>query len=73
MNALFGNYSLIIGSFFVSIFAGYKWGVKAVINEIEVEGYIFKAKILWSFLIRFICPVAIAFILGYILITGNYF
>jgi NSS family neurotransmitter:Na+ symporter len=73
MNALFGNYSLIIGSFFVAIFAGYKWGIKAVQNEIEQEGTIFKLYMLWAFLIRFICPVAIAAILGYIVITGNYF
>jgi len=73
MNALFGNYSLIIGSFFIAVFAGYKWGIKAVLNEVEQEGNIFKLKVIWAFLIRFICPVAIAAILGYIVVTGNYF
>ena len=73
MNAIFGNYSLSIGSFLIAIFAGYKWGIKAVQNEIEQQGNVFKAKLIWAFLIRFICPIAIAIILGYIIITRNYF
>jgi NSS family neurotransmitter:Na+ symporter len=73
MNAVFGNYSLSIGAFFISIFAGYKWGIHAVAREIEREGSIFYFKKLWMFIIRFICPVAIFFILGYIAWTGNYF
>jgi NSS family neurotransmitter:Na+ symporter len=73
MNALFGNYSLTIGSFLIAIFAGYRWGVKAVQNEIEQEGNVFRLKMVWSFLIRFICPIAIIIILGYIVITRNYF
>ena len=73
MNAVFGNYSLSIGAFFIAIFAGYKWGVKAVAEEIEKEKNVFFFKKAWAFLIRFICPVAIFFILAYIAWTGNYF
>jgi len=73
MNAVFGNYSLSIGAFFIAIFAGYKWGVKAVAKEIEKEKNVFFFKKAWAFLIRFICPVAIFFILAYIAWTGNYF
>ena len=73
MNAVFGNYSLSIGAFFIAIFAGYKWGIKAVANEVEAEGNIFFFKKVWAFMIRFICPVAIFFILAYIAWTGNYF
>ena len=73
MNAFFGNYSLSIGSLFIALFAGYKWGVKAVNHEIEQEGNVFKLKMIWAFLIRFICPIAIVIILGYIIITRKYF
>ena len=73
MNAVFGNYSLSIGAFFIAIFAGYKWGKSAVEKEIEREGNVFYYKTVWAFLIRFICPVAIFFILSYIAWTGNYF
>jgi NSS family neurotransmitter:Na+ symporter len=73
MNALFGNYSLSIGAFFIAIFAGYKWGVYAVSKEIQEEGETFYFRRAWAFLIRFICPVAIFIILAYIAWTGNYF
>lgn len=73
MNALFGNYSLTIGSFLIAVFAGYKWGIKNVLNEIEQDGVTFLYKNIWSFLIRYICPVAIVLIIGYIIITRNYF
>ena len=73
MNAVFGNYSLAIGSFLIAIFAGYKWGVSAVRKEVEREGNPFSGYTLWAFLIRFVCPVAIAVVLGYIIITQNYF
>lgn len=73
MNALFGNYSLSIGAFFISIFAGYKWGIKAAEKEVERDENVFYYKKTWAFLIRFICPIAIFFILAYIAWTGNYF
>jgi NSS family neurotransmitter:Na+ symporter len=73
MNALFGNYSLSIGAFFIAIFAGYKWGITAVEKEIQEEGNIFFFRRVWAFLIRFICPIAIFIILAYIAWTGNYF
>ena len=73
MNALFGNYSLSIGAFFIAIFAGYKWGITAVAKEIKEEGNTFFFRRVWAFLIRFICPIAIFIILAYIAWTGNYF
>ncbi|MBN2010295.1 sodium-dependent transporter [candidate division KSB1 bacterium] len=73
MNAIFGNYSLSIGSLLIAVFAGYKWGAKVVIAEIQKEGVAFQLKHVWTFLIRFVCPVAIAIIFVYIIVTGNYF
>jgi len=73
MNIVFGNYSLIIGAFFVAVFIGYKWGIKSATEEIERLGNKFKFKSIWAFLIRFICPIAIVIIFGYIIITRSYF
>ncbi len=73
MNAVFGNYSLSFGSLLIALFAGYKWGVKSVIAEIEQEGVVFAARHLWILLIRFVCPVAVAIIFVYITITGHFF
>ncbi|MBN1157807.1 MAG: sodium-dependent transporter [Bacteroidales bacterium] len=72
MSIVFANYALTIGAFFISVFVGYKWGIKAAVKEIELSGKKFSLRSVWAFLIRFICPVAIAVILGYIMITGNY-
>jgi len=73
MNIMFGNYSLTIGAFFVAVFVSYRWGLKSVMAEIEQEGNVFTFKRIWAVLIRFVCPLAIAVILGYIIITGTYF
>lgn len=73
MNALFGNYSLSIGAFFIAIFAGYQWGIAAAAKEIQKEGSVFYFRRGWAFSIRFICPIAIFIILAYIAWTGNYF
>lgn len=73
MNAIFGNYSLSIGAFFIAVFAGYQWGTTAVAREIQAEGSVFYFRRLWIFLIRFICPIAIFIILAYIAWTGEYF
>lgn len=72
-NVFFGNYTLAIGALLISIFIGYKWGVAKAIQEIEAEGNCFKLKKIWIYLIRFLCPIAIAVVLGFILITGKYF
>lgn len=73
MNIALGNYSLTIGAFLLSIFVGYKWGIKAVREEIEKNENVFYFRQLWTFLIRFICPIAILTIFVYIIVTKNYF
>jgi NSS family neurotransmitter:Na+ symporter len=73
MNILLGNYSLTIGALLISIFVGYKWGIAGVRAEVEEGGNIFFFRKIWTFLIRFICPVAIFAIFVYIVFTKNYF
>ncbi|HPG39367.1 MAG TPA: sodium-dependent transporter [bacterium] len=72
-NVLLGNYSLTVGAFLIAIFVAYKWGIKSTRQEIEAEGNVFHFGRIWSFLIRFICPVAILIIFIYIIITGDFF
>jgi len=73
MNIIFGNYSLSVGSFLLAIFVGYRWGVAAAAEEIERDGMTFGLKAVWAFLLRFLCPIAVATIITYIIWTGNYF
>jgi len=73
MNIVFGNYSLSVGSLLLAVFVGYRWGVAAAAEEIEQAGARFGLRPVWAFLIRFLCPVAVAVIIIYIVFTGNYF
>jgi NSS family neurotransmitter:Na+ symporter len=63
MDIIWGNLSLIIGSLFIAIFVGWKWGVKNAVDEIESAGKRFALKNLWKVLIKFITPLAIIIIL----------
>ena len=73
MNLVFGQYSLMIGSFLVAIFVGWKWGTARARAEIEEGNPAFKLKTIFAFLIRFLCPVAIGLLLAYLLINPNAF
>ena len=68
MFALFGQFSLVVGAFFISIFAGWVWGAKAAAEEVRSNDGKFSLERTWSFLIRFLCPVAIAALLVYLLL-----
>jgi len=73
MNALFGNYALTIGSFFISIFVGWKWGIAAASKEIELGAEKFSLRPIWAFSVRFFAPLAILIILIYLIVTGRFF
>ncbi len=70
---VFANYALVIGAFLIALFVGYAWGIKPALKEIEVYNNYFRLKKIWIVLVKYICPIAILCILGYIMITGNYF
>ncbi|NNE46012.1 MAG: sodium-dependent transporter [Rhodothermales bacterium] len=72
-NIIWGNFSLSIGALLICVFVGWKWGVPAARASLEGGGFALPAAGLWSFLIRFVCPVAVAIVLIFIIVTGNYF
>ena len=72
-NIIWGNYSLSFGALGLCIFVGWKWGVPAALASLESSGHKLQAHALWSFLVRFVCPVAVGAILLYIMITQQYF
>lgn len=62
---LFGSFALTFGGLILSIFIGWKWGSSKASDEIMYgldNNYKPLLKI-WSFLIRFVCPVVIFFVL----------
>jgi NSS family neurotransmitter:Na+ symporter len=56
---VFGQYSLVVGALLISIFAGWIWGARAASDEVKADDGLFPLERVWSFLIRFVCPVAI--------------
>jgi len=56
------NYLLPLGGMLTAIFVGWKWGVAKAREEIEKHETRFHWANLWGFLIRYITPVAVAFV-----------
>jgi len=69
MNIVFGNISLSLGALLIAIFAGWTWGVVPALEE--MNGMSLGG--LWAAAIKFLCPIAIAGVMGYILVTGRFF
>jgi NSS family neurotransmitter:Na+ symporter len=64
MDFIWGNLSLAIGAFLLSIFVGWVWGAKYAAQELALGNPGFaKWAPLWGFLIRFVSPVTIFIIL----------
>ncbi len=72
-NAIWGNYALSLGALFISLFAGWVWGVKPALDEMTASGHALPASAGWGFLVRFVCPVAVTALLVYITVTGEFF
>ena len=70
-NIIFGNYCLSIGAILICIFVAWKWGVENALAEMNHGGQL-PAPGLWSVMVRFVCPVAVAIVLAYVAFTGNY-
>ena len=64
---VFGQYALVVGALLISVFTGWVWGVRAAAAEVRSNDGKFSLEATWSFLIRFLCPVAIVSLLVYLL------
>jgi NSS family neurotransmitter:Na+ symporter len=66
---VFGNYTLTIGALLIAVFVGYKWGADKALKEMrDLPG-----AGAWKFSIRVLCPIAILAVLGFVVVTGEYF
>ena len=59
----FGEISLAVGALFICIFVGWKWGIHNAVEAIRAGYPSFPQAPLWTFLVRYVCPIAIAVIL----------
>lgn len=63
MATVWNNWALPIGGLLIAIFVGWVWGAKNAIAELTAEGATFPAAGLWTVLIKYVCPLAILFII----------
>lgn len=69
MDKIFGKYGLSIGALGLCLFAGWRWGVKNTLEEIEAGGHKLPASGVWAFLVRFVCPLAMVAILALVMLN----
>jgi NSS family neurotransmitter:Na+ symporter len=59
MNIVWNNFALPIGGFLIALFVGWVWRADRALEELRAEGSAFPAAGLWTFLVRYVCPIAI--------------
>ncbi len=72
-NNLWGNYSLSLGALAIAVFVGWVWGTDKALQEVSQSGDAMPVAPVWAGLLKFLCPVAIAAVLVYVAVTGDYF
>ena len=69
MGIIWSDFALPIGGLLTAVFVGWVWRVDRAIEEVEIHGSAFPGAALWSVLIRWVCPVAIAAIIIYTILS----
>ncbi len=72
-NILWGNYGLSIGAILITLFVGFKWGTPKMLEWIELGGNRLPGREFFAFMVKYVCPLAIAVVLVFIAVTGQYF
>jgi neurotransmitter:Na+ symporter, NSS family len=63
MATVWNNFALPIGGLLTAIFVGYAWKQAGALSELTAHGAWFPGQRLWVFLVRYVCPLAIAMII----------
>jgi NSS family neurotransmitter:Na+ symporter len=71
-NLIFGNYSLSLGAAALCVFVGWRWGAPKAVEAIEEGGHPMPLSGAWGFLVRYVCPVALLVVFGYILSGASF-
>ena len=72
-NIIWGNYGLSIGALLICLFVGFRWGPENMLKYVEMGGNRLPGRSFFGFLVRWVCPLAIATVLVFIIVTGEYF
>ncbi len=63
MATVWNNWALPIGGFLIAIFVGWVWGADKAVAELTAEGAKFPGSRAWVFLIKYVSPAAILFVI----------
>ncbi len=63
MATVWNNWALPIGGFLIAIFVGWIWGADKAVAELTAEGAHFPGAAAWVFLIKYVSPLAILFVI----------
>ena len=63
MATVWNNFALPIGGLLIAVFVGWVWRVDGALDELRANQAWFPGARAWGFLIRFVCPLAILFII----------
>ncbi len=69
---IWGTYSLSIGALLICLFVGWKWGTDNALDALGTSGDAVPLSRAWSFMIKYVCPVAVGIVLIY-QIYGTFF
>jgi NSS family neurotransmitter:Na+ symporter len=72
-NIIWGNYALSLGAIFICVFVGWKWGTDSLLRFVEMGGNRLPGRDILGLVVKFVCPLAIATVLGFLIVTGQYF
>lgn len=72
-NILWGNYGLSIGAILITLFVGFKWGTPKMLEWVELGGNPMPGREFFAFMVKWVCPLAVAVVLVFIAVTGQYF
>jgi NSS family neurotransmitter:Na+ symporter len=72
-NIIWGNYALSIGAIFICVFAGWRWGTDKLLQYVEMGGNVLPGRAVLGVVVKYIAPLAIAAVLGFIIVTRQYF
>ncbi len=59
MSTIWNTFALPIGGLFTAIFVGWIWRIDGALEELRAHGAWFPAAGVWSFLVRWLCPLGI--------------
>jgi len=63
MAVVWNNWALPIGGLLIAVFVGWVWGADKALAELTADGVRMPGARLWVVLIKYVCPVAILFII----------